>query len=310
MKPVRIATRRSPLALWQAEWVARRLREHHAGLRTELVVVTTSGDRIQDRPLATAGGKGLFLKELENGLLNGDADIAVHSMKDVTVRIPEGLCIPVLCPREDPRDAFVSNRYGSLDEMPAGAVVGTSSLRRQTQVMHRYPHLRVITLRGNVNTRLAKLDRGDFDAILLAVAGLLRLEMEERIRQRVDPSSLLPAVGQGVMGIECRAADPRALELIECLNDADSATAVTAERRVNAMLDGGCQVPIAAYADPPAAGRLYLRALVGTPDGRTMLTAEDTDEPGQADALGQRVGQSLIDQGAARILEKVYADGG
>jgi len=310
MKPVRIATRRSPLALWQAEWVARRLREHHAGLHTELVEMTTSGDRIQDRPLATAGGKGLFLKELENGLLNGDADIAVHSMKDVTVRIPEGLCIPVLCPREDPRDAFVSNRYGSLDEMPAGAVVGTSSLRRQTQVMHRYPHLRVITLRGNVNTRLAKLDRGDFDAILLAVAGLLRLEMEERIRQRVDPSSLLPAVGQGVMGIECRAADPRALELIECLNDADSATAVTAERRVNAMLDGGCQVPIAAYADPPAAGRLYLRALVGTPDGRTMLTAEDTDEPGQADALGQRVGQSLIDQGAARILEKVYADGG
>lgn len=308
MNTVRIATRRSPLALWQAEWVARRLKAQHAGLETELVEMTTSGDRIQDRPLATAGGKGLFLKELENGLLNGEADIAVHSMKDVTVHIPEGLCIPVLCPREDPRDAFVSNRYASLDDMPAGSVVGTSSLRRQTQVMHRYPHLRVITLRGNVNTRLAKLDRGEFDAILLAVAGLLRLEMDARIRQRVDPSRLLPAVGQGVMGIECRVEDERARELITCLNDPDSTTAVTAERRVNAMLEGGCQVPIAAYAEPPSRDKLHLRALVGTPDGRTMLTAEDVDRPDRADALGRRVGQSLIDQGAADILAEVYAE--
>lgn len=310
MNTVRIATRRSPLALWQAEWVARRLQQQHAGLGTELVEMTTSGDRIQDRPLATAGGKGLFLKELENGLLNGEADIAVHSMKDVTVHIPEGLCIPVLCPREDPRDAFVSNRYASLDDMPAGAVVGTSSLRRQTQVMHRYPHLRVVTLRGNVNTRLAKLDRGEFDAILLAVAGLLRLEMGERIRQRVDPSQLLPAVGQGVMGVECRVQDERALELITCLNDADSATAVTAERRVNAMLEGGCQVPIAAYAEALSPDELHLRALVGTPDGRTLLTAEGVDKPDQADALGQRVGQSLIDQGATGILAEVYAEEG
>lgn len=310
MNTVRIATRRSPLALWQAEWVARRLEQHHAGLRTELVEMTTSGDRIQDRPLATAGGKGLFLKELENGLLNGEADIAVHSMKDVTVHIPEGLCIPVLCPREDPRDAFVSNRYDSLDDMPAGAVVGTSSLRRQTQVMHRYPHLRVVTLRGNVNTRLAKLDRGEFDAILLAVAGLLRLEMDARIRQRVDPSRLLPAVGQGVMGVECRAEDDQSLELITCLNDSDSTTAVTAERRVNAMLEGGCQVPIAAYAEALSDDALHLRALVGTPDGRTMLTAEEVDSPDQADALGRRVGQSLIDQGAAGILAEVYAEEG
>lgn len=309
MSALRIATRRSPLALWQANWVARGLERLHPGLKTELVEMTTSGDRIQDRPLATAGGKGLFLKELEHGLLEGQADIAVHSMKDVTVTVPEGLHIPVLCPREDPRDAFISNRYASLDDMPAGAVVGTSSLRRQTQVKHRYPQLEVVTLRGNVNTRLAKLDRGEFDAILLAVAGLVRLEMEDRIRQRIDPSSLLPAVGQGVMGIECRVGDDPTRELIRCLNDADSETAVTAERRVNAALDGGCQVPIAAYADTPDPGRLRLRALVGTPDGRTLLTAEDTDTPGRANALGERVGRSLIDQGAKRILDEVYAHG-
>lgn len=309
MRLLRIATRRSPLALWQAKWVARGLEQHHPGLETELVEMTTSGDRIQDRPLATAGGKGLFLKELEHGLLAGDADIAVHSMKDVTVAIPEGLRIPVLCPREDPRDAFISNRYASLDDMPAGAVVGTSSLRRQTQVKHRYPHLEVVTLRGNVNTRLAKLDRGEFDATLLAVAGLVRLEMEDRIRQRIDPAALLPAVGQGVMGIECRAGDEPIRALIQCLNNPASETAVTAERRVNEALDGGCQVPIAAYADTPSPDRLRLRALVGTPDGKILLTAEDVDAPDQADSLGARVGQSLIDQGAKCILEEVYAHG-
>lgn len=309
MTLLRIATRRSPLALWQAKWVAAGLERHHPGLETRLVEMTTSGDRIQDRPLATAGGKGLFLKELEHGLLEDEADIAVHSMKDVTVTLPDGLHIPVLCPREDPRDAFVSNRFASLDDMPAGAVVGTSSLRRQTQVKHRYPHLEVITLRGNVNTRLAKLDRGEFDAILLAVAGLLRLEMQSRIRQRIDPSQLLPAVGQGVMGIECRRGDDDTLELIRCLNDAVAETAVIAERRVNAALDGGCQVPIAAYADALSPDRLRLRALVGTPDGRTLLTAEDTDTPERADDLGGRVGQSLIDQGARHILDQVYAHG-
>ncbi|MDZ7842097.1 MAG: hydroxymethylbilane synthase [Gammaproteobacteria bacterium] len=309
MRLLRIATRRSPLALWQAKWVAAGLARHNPGLETRLVEMTTSGDRIQDRPLATAGGKGLFLKELEHGLLEDEADIAVHSMKDVTVTLPDGLHIPVLCPREDPRDAFVSNRYASLDDMPAGAVVGTSSLRRQTQVKHRYPHLEVITLRGNVNTRLAKLDRGEFDAILLAVAGLLRLEMQSRIRQRIDPSRLLPAVGQGVMGIECRRGDGDTLDLIRCLNDAQSETAVVAERRVNAALDGGCQVPIAAYADALSPDRLRLRALVGTPDGRTLLTAEDIDAPERADELGGRVGQSLIDQGARQILDAVYAHG-
>lgn len=309
MKLLRIATRRSPLALWQAKWVAAGLERHNPDLETRLVEMTTSGDRIQDRPLATAGGKGLFLKELEHGLLEDEADIAVHSMKDVTVMLPDGLHIPVLCPREDPRDAFVSNRYASLDDMPAGAVVGTSSLRRQTQVKHRYPHLEVITLRGNVNTRLAKLDRGEFDTILLAVAGLLRLEMHSRIRQRIDPSRLLPAVGQGVMGIECRRGDEDTLDLIRCLNDAEAETAVVAERRVNAALDGGCQVPIAAYADALSPERLRLRALVGTPDGRTLLTAEDTDAPERADELGGRVGQSLIDQGARQILDEVYAHG-
>lgn len=306
---MKIATRRSPLALWQARWVARELERHHPELKTELVEMVTSGDRIQDRPLASVGGKGLFLKELEHGLLNGEADIAVHSMKDVTVTLPEGLHIPVLCPREDPRDAFVSNTYASLGEMPAGAVVGTSSLRRQTQIKHRYPHLQVVTLRGNLNTRLAKLDRGDFDAILLAVAGLLRLEMEPRIRQRIDPEVLLPAVGQGVMGIECRIDDSATAERIQCLNNPQSETAVSAERRVNAALDGGCQVPIAAYADALSPQRLRLRALVGTANGGTLLTAEDSDAPEQAEALGTRVGQSLIEQGARRILDEVYAHG-
>jgi len=295
--------------MWQARWVASSLERAHPGLKTDLVEMTTSGDRIQDRPLATAGGKGLFLKELEHGLLEGSADIAVHSMKDVTVTIPEGLHIPVLCPREDPRDAFISNRYASLDDMPAGAVVGTSSLRRQTQIKHRYPQLEVVTLRGNVNTRLSKLDRGEFDAILLAVAGLVRLEMIDRIRQRIDPAALLPAVGQGVMGVECRVDDEATGELIRCLNDAESETAVSAERRVNAALDGGCQVPIAAYADTPEPGRLRLRALVGTADGRTLLTSEDSDSPERAEALGERVGDSLINQGAKRILDEVYAQG-
>ena len=306
MDALRIATRRSPLALWQARWVAEGLERQHPGLETRLVEMITTGDRIQDRPLATAGGKGLFLKELEQGLIAGEADIAVHSMKDVTVNVPDGLCIPVVCKREDPRDAYISNRYDSLDEMPDGAIVGTSSLRRQTQVKHRYPHLNVVTLRGNVNTRLARLDNGDFDAILLAVAGLVRLEMGDRIRQRIDPGSLLPAVGQGVMGIECRGDDRRARDLIQCLNDPESEIAVTAERRVNATLEGGCQVPIAAYADKVGPNRLRLRALVGTPDGSVLLTAEDTDNPSQADPLGRRVAQSLIDQGAKRILDSVY----
>lgn len=309
MDALRIATRRSPLALWQARWVAEGLERQHPGLETRLVEMITTGDRIQDRPLATAGGKGLFLKELEQGLIAGEADIAVHSMKDVTVNVPDGLCIPVLCKREDPRDAYISNRYDSLAEMPDGAIVGTSSLRRQTQVKHRYPHLNVVTLRGNVNTRLARLDNGDFDAILLAVAGLIRLEMEDRIRQRIDPGNLLPAVGQGVMGIECRGDDHRARDLIQCLNDPESEIAVTAERRVNAALEGGCQVPIAAYADKVGPDRLRLRALVGTPDGSVLLTAEDTDNPSQADSLGRRVAQSLIDQGAKRILDSVYDHG-
>lgn len=309
MDALRIATRKSPLALWQARWVADGLQRWHPGLKIRLVEMTTTGDRIQDRPLATAGGKGLFLKELEQGLIAGEADIAVHSMKDVTVDIPDGLCIPVVCPREDPRDAFISNRYESLDEMPKGAVVGTSSLRRQTQIKHRYPHLNVTTLRGNVNTRLAKLDKGEFDAILLAVAGLLRLGMRDRIRRRIDPSSLLPAVGQGIMGIECREDDRGSRELIRCLNDPDSEIAITAERRVNAALEGGCQVPIAAYAEAITPDLLRLRALVGTPDGSVMLTAEDTDSPAQADALGGRVAQSLFDQGAKRILDSVYEHG-
>ncbi|MDD3519295.1 MAG: hydroxymethylbilane synthase, partial [Chromatiales bacterium] len=267
---LRIATRKSPLAVWQAEEVARRVRELHPGVRVELVGMTTQGDRILDTPLAKVGGKGLFVKELENGLLDGSADIAVHSMKDVPMALPDGLCLPVILRREDPRDAFVSNRYPNLDALPAGARVGTSSLRRQCQIRARFPGLEILDLRGNVNTRLAKLDAGDYDAIILAAAGLKRLGFSDRITSLLEPQQSLPAVGQGAIGIECRENDPAVLALIQGLDDPETHLRVRAERAMNSGLNGGCQVPIAGHAWLEN-DVLHLHGLVGRPDGNEVL---------------------------------------
>lgn len=298
---IRIATRKSPLAMWQAEHVSALLTKLHPGLEIEIVGMTTKGDKILDAPLAKVGGKGLFVKELEQGMLEGVADIAVHSMKDVPVDFPEGLHLAVIMDREDPRDAFVSNRYDDLDSLPQGACVGTSSLRRQCQLADRRPDLRIEPLRGNVNTRLAKLDAGEYDAIILAAAGLMRLGFESRIRGRIAPQDSLPAIGQGAIGIECRSADPRTNDLIAPLHHRDTADRVLAERAMNARLHGGCQVPIAGHALIEG-DRLVLKGLVGTPDGSRILRAESEGPREDWEAIGTRVADDLLAQGADEIL--------
>lgn len=298
---IRIATRKSPLAMWQAEHVSALLTKLHPGLEIEIVGMTTKGDKILDAPLAKVGGKGLFVKELEQGMLEGVADIAVHSMKDVPVDFPEGLHLAVIMDREDPRDAFVSNRYDDLDSLPRGACVGTSSLRRQCQLADRRPDLRIEPLRGNVNTRLAKLDAGEYDAIILAAAGLMRLGFESRIRGRIAPQDSLPAIGQGAIGIECRSADPRTNDLIAPLHHRDTADRVLAERAMNARLHGGCQVPIAGHALIEG-DRLVLKGLVGTPDGSRILRAESEGPREDWEAIGTRVADALLAQGADEIL--------
>jgi hydroxymethylbilane synthase len=270
---LRIATRGSPLALWQAEHVKARLEVLHPGLEVSLLTMKTRGDKLLDAPLAKVGGKGLFVKELEAGLLDGRADLAVHSLKDVPVQFPDGLELALVMEREDPRDAFVSNTYDSLSAMPAGSLVGTSSLRRQTQIRERYPALEVDWLRGNVNTRLGKLDAGEFDAIILAASGLQRLGFGERIRAAIEPEECLPAIGQGVLGIEIRSDDDELRELIAPLAHAETTLRITAERALNKTLNGGCQVPIAGYAVLEGE-QLFVRGLVGEPDGSEILRAE------------------------------------
>ncbi|MBK5967627.1 MULTISPECIES: hydroxymethylbilane synthase [Thiorhodovibrio] len=298
---LKIATRKSPLAMWQAEHVAAALGRLHPELEVEIVGMTTRGDKILDAPLAKVGGKGLFVKELEQGMLEGTADIAVHSMKDVPVGFPDGLHLAAILERENPHDAFVSNRFASIDELPQGACVGTSSLRRQCQLAARRPDLRIEPLRGNVNTRLAKLDDGAYDAIILAAAGLIRLGFGERIRATLPPEQSLPAIGQGAIGIECRSDDARVNALIAPLHHASTAERVLAERAMNERLDGGCQVPIAGHAIHQD-GQLYLRGLVGTPNGLRLLRAEESAAPDQAEAMGTRVAEALLAQGADEIL--------
>ncbi len=301
---VRIATRSSPLALWQAEEVARRLRMHHGGLNVVLVQMKTRGDKLLDAPLTKVGGKGLFVKELEIGILEGRADIAVHSMKDVLVDIPEGLELRVIMQREDPRDAFVSNQYDSLASMPAGKRVGTSSLRRQMQIRETFPQLEIDWLRGNVNTRLAKLDAGEYDAIILAAAGLKRLGFESRIRRPLEPEECLPAIGQGAIGIEARSDDIAVSELLAPLAHADTTSCIVAERAMNQALNGGCQVPIAGFA-LLTDGQIYMRGLVGEPDGSRILRAEISGSAKQAASLGKRLAEDLLAQGAAEILTRL-----
>jgi len=299
---LRIATRKSPLALWQAEHVAAGLRALHPNLEVELVTMTTQGDRVLDSPLAKIGGKGLFVKELELALYEHRADIAVHSLKDVPMLLPDGLSLPVIMAREDPLDAFVSNEFASLDDLPEGAIVGSSSLRRQCQLRARRPDLAVRDLRGNVNSRLARLDAGEYHAIILAAAGLRRLDMAERIRQSIDPTISLPAVGQGAIGIECRAEDVATHALIADLNHPQTALRVQAERAFNRRLDGGCQVPLAAHAELLTANTLRLRGLVGAVDGTEILRDERTAPPEAAEALGQELADHLISLGADRLL--------
>lgn len=299
-----IATRESPLALWQANWVKARLEHFHPHLKVTLLGMTTAGDQITEIPLLQAGGKGLFLKELEEALLEGRADIAVHSMKDVPMDLPPGLCLAAMCEREDPRDAFVSNEFGSLHELPAQAQIGTSSLRRQSQLYAARPDVRLENLRGNVNTRLSRLDRHEFAAIILAAAGLKRLNLQDRIRSYLSPEQSLPAAGQGVLGIECRAEDTATQALLAPLNHAESACCVIAERAMCRYLGGGCHVPVAAYA-MITGEKIVLRGLVAKPDGTLLLRAEQASGGETAEALGITVAKDLIQQGAKMILNNV-----
>ena len=304
---LRIATRKSPLALWQAHYVSNMLQHHHPELKIELVTMVTQGDKILDTPLAKVGGKGLFVKELEVGMLEGRADIAVHSMKDVPVEFPTGLHLAVICEREDPRDAFVSNNFKSLEELPQGARLGTSSLRRQSQIASFRPDLKIIDLRGNVNTRLKKLDDGEYDAIILAAAGLIRLEFDDRITQFISTDVCLPAIGQGAVGIECRSDDARVHNLIAPLNDNKTQIRVTAERAMNERLQGGCQVPIAGYAEFEK-GLIMMRGLVGQVDGKNIIRGDIAGPAENAEELGIVLAEDLLSRGADKILNELYAN--
>jgi hydroxymethylbilane synthase len=300
-----IATRESPLALRQAEWVRDQLQKVHPHLHVELLGLTTQGDQQQDVTLRQIGGKGLFVKELEEALLDGRADIAVHSMKDVPMELPPQLCLPVICEREDPRDVFVSNQYRSIMELPSGAKVGTASLRRQTQIRAMRSDLDLQDLRGNINTRLKKLDEGNFAAIILAGAGLKRMGLTDRIRAYLSTEDSLPAAGQGALGIECREDAHTVQELIAALNHSKTAYAVTAERAVCRRLQGGCQIPIAAYAEVHH-GELTLRGLVANRAGTRILRARLKGSCEHADDIGTRIGEELIQQGAEKILKEFH----
>lgn len=305
MNTIRIATRKSALALWQAEYVKAELLRHHPDLTVELVPMSTQGDKILDTPLAKIGGKGLFVKELEQAMLDGRADIAVHSMKDVPVEFPDGLMLHTICPRENPQDAFVSNQFRSLQQLPAGAVVGTSSLRRQCQIKALRPDLTVRDLRGNVNTRLAKLDNGEFAAIILAAAGLIRLGFEHRIAGLLPVDTSLPANGQGAVGIECRTDDSLVQKLLAPLEHTPTRLCVLAERAMNRKLQGGCQVPIGAFAVLEN-DTLWLRGLVGATDGSEIIRHQLRGPMQQAEQLGEALAEHLLAQGAGRILQAVY----
>ncbi len=305
MNTLKIATRQSPLALWQAEHIRERLELLHPGLKVELVTFVTQGDKILDTPLAKIGGKGLFVKELEAALLDGRADLAVHSMKDVPMQLPQGLSLAVTCEREDPFDAFVSNQFESFEALPQGARLGTSSLRRKCQILKQRPDLDVIDLRGNVGTRLSKLDEGQYDAIILASAGLKRLGLQARIRHTLVPEVSLPAVGQGALGLECRTDDQQVLDLILPLMHAETDACVRAERAFNAYLEGGCQVPIAGYATLTETG-LSMEGRVGSVDGQTLLKAVVKGPADDAEALGVVLAQELLTQGAGELLKALH----
>jgi hydroxymethylbilane synthase len=306
-RTIRIATRKSALALWQAEYVKAALQRFYPDLAVELVPMSTKGDRILDTPLAKVGGKGLFIKELEIAMQENLADIAVHSMKDVPVEFPDGFGLHAICERENPYDAFVSNTYDNLEALPQGAIVGTSSLRRQCQLRAYRPDLIIKDLRGNVNTRLSKLDDGQYDAIILAAAGLIRLEMHERIKTTINSEQSLPAVGQGAVGIECRNDDAELIALLAPLNHKETEIRVLAERALNAKLQGGCQVPIGSFAEIKG-DSLLLRGLVGSPDGSTIIRAQLNGLITDPVNLGERVAEQLIAQGATELLDALHEE--
>lgn len=305
---IRIATRESPLAMWQAEHVKAQLQKVNPDIQVELISMKTEGDRFLQAPLSTVGGKGLFIKELEQCLLDGKADIAVHSMKDVTVDFPEGLHLPVIMQREDPRDAFISNDYADLLRLPKGACVGTSSMRRQCQLRAIRPDLLIKDLRGNVNTRLRKLDEGQYDAIILATAGIKRLGFHDRIKEMIATDIMLPAIGQAAIGIECRSEDKRTLQILEPLRHEETAIRVEAERSLSRRLYGGCQLPIAAIAtivDRDGQGFLDMRALVGRVDGSELITDQIHGQISEGNSLGIELAEKLLAKGADIILEEI-----
>jgi hydroxymethylbilane synthase len=304
MKTLTIASRESRLALWQAEHIQTRLQELYPDLTVNILPMTTQGDQILDKTLSKIGGKGLFVKELETALLDGRADIAVHSAKDVPMVLPEGFTLAAICEREDARDAFVSNRYGALADLPEGAVVGTASLRREAQIRARFPHLQIQPLRGNVQTRLRKLDEGEFDAIILASAGLIRLELAHRITGFIDVAESLPAPGQGALAIEISAARPDLLAVLAPLNHASTVACVLAERTLSRFLGGSCQIPLGAYATETD-GLVTLKGLVASVDGLTVLKTEATAPLKEAEALGALLAEQLRVQGAQTIIDDI-----
>lgn len=304
IKKIRIATRKSPLAMWQAGHVRDQLCRVHRGLVVDILGMETQGDRFFDAPLSTAGGKGLFIKELEQSLLDGNADIAVHSMKDVTVNLPDGLTLSIILKRDDPRDVFISNRYDRFDDLPQKASIGTSSLRRQCQLRAYRPDLSIQNLRGNVGTRLRKLDEGVCDAVILAAAGMTRLGVHDRIKEYIETDRILPAIGQGAMGIETRADDREILELTAPLNDEQTRLQVEAERAVSRRLYGGCQLPIAAHAG--IAGEIMtIRGLVGCIDGSMIISDTVTGDARRGEALGLQLAEQLLARGADLILREL-----
>ena len=296
-----IASRESALAMWQARHIQSTLQALYPAMTVEILGMTTTGDQILDSPLARIGGKGLFVKELEQALADGRADLAVHSMKDVPMHLPDGFALAAIGEREDPRDAFVSNNYASLEDLPHGSVVGTSSLRRQSQLQARLPHLKIESLRGNLQTRLRKLDEGQYAAIILAAAGLKRLGLESRITQLISTEHSIPAVGQGALGIEINAARQDLLPILAPLNHGDTASCVEAERGMSRALAGSCQVPLGAYAERHGA-ELHMTGFVASIDGRELLHAEVRGAASAPESFGQALAQKLIDQGADRIL--------
>jgi len=306
-KTLRIATRKSPLAMWQAEFVKAELEKAHPGLEITLLPMSTKGDKILDVPLAKIGGKGLFTKELEDRMVAGEADIAVHSMKDVPMELPEGFALGAILERHAPTDAFVSNNYETFDDLPQGAILGTSSLRRKAQLMAVRPDLDVRDLRGNVGTRLGKLDAGEYDAIILATSGLMRLELNERIRHEIAPEVCLPAVTQGTLGIEYFEKDLETLDIIRVLNHTDTEIRSFAERGMNHRLEGGCQVPIGVYAELEGDDEISVRGLVGSVNGETILKASIKGKRADAKKLGVALAEDLLNQGAKAILDEVYA---